>query len=339
MPAMQGTRSLDEMIRTARSLSYQEQYSYTEGWNDNVAVDIFNLGLDRLYAAITQIDNPAEINQYEQDIVATQVAYDLPIEVHMALRLDDVRYLYGTQAWEFITLRQGMIQDRFSYPTNIPDTYCIRNGQILLSPAPNQSKQKALIINYQKRMKKMDIRRGIVESYTTSPYIFQLSFATNTRKNAAMESNADSLLDLVDWATIVDTFGNIIVPAISLERYDPGTRKLYALDSFVPTADQLIALNAALSNGDTLYVVQGDFTSTHSELDRQCEDALIEYAVLRFLRLASSSEASPEQINTENEVINRLINQYRRVRPTIYPIVWQERLRPRSWPWGRRGLY
>jgi hypothetical protein len=339
MPAMQGTRSLDEMIRTARSLSYQEQYSYTEGWNDNVAVDIFNLGLDKLYAAITQIENPAEVNQYETDVIARQVAYDLPIEVHMALRLVDVRYLYGTQAWEFITLRQGMIQDRFSYPTNIPDTYCIRNGQMLLSPAPNQTKTNALIINYQKRMKKMDIRRGQVESFTSSPYVFQLSFATNTRKNAAMEANADSLLDLVDWATLVDTFGNIIMPAISLERYDQGTRRLYALDSFAPTADQLTALNDALSNGNAVYVVQGDYSSTHSELDRQCEDALIEYAVLRFLRLASSSEASPEQINTENEVITRLINQYRRVRPTIYPIVWQERLRPRSWPWGRRGLY
>lgn len=339
MAQMQGTRSLEELIRSARNLSYQEQYSFTEGWNNNVAVDIFQLGLDRLYAAITQIDNPANIQEIKLDVFSQQVAYDLPIEVHMALRLDDVRYLYGTQEWEFITLRQGMIQDRFSYPTNIPDTYCIRNGQMLLSPAPNITKPQSLIINYQKRMKKMDIRRGIVTSYTSSPYVFQLSFATNTRKNVDMQANADSVLDLVEWATLVDTFGNIIVPGIALERYDTATKKLYALPDYVPNAAQLAALNDAILNNKTLYVVQGDYTSTHSELDRQCEDALIEYAVLRFLRLASSKEATPAQTKAEEDVINYLINQYRRIRPTIYPIVWQERMRPRSWPWGRRGLY
>ena len=37
---MQGTRSLYEMAMNARELSYQENYSYTEGWNDNTVGEI-----------------------------------------------------------------------------------------------------------------------------------------------------------------------------------------------------------------------------------------------------------------------------------------------------------
>lgn len=351
---MRGTRSLDELIKAARSLSYNEQYSYTEGWDDNVAVEIFNLALDKLYAAITQIDNPAAVQEVSIDVVSQQTAYDLPIDVQMALRMVDVRYLYGYQQWEFITLRQGMIQDRFSYPTNIPDTWCLRNGQMLLSPTPNITKPKALIINYQKRQRKMDVRRGFVGSIAqTSPsYIFDLQFfppsavpgdntevALTSRKNVQMQANADSILDLVNYVCFVDQNGAPVMDAIPVTRYDISTQKLYAGLNWTPDPVQLANLVAMLASFQPVYCIQGDYSSTHSELDRQCEDALIEIAVLRFLRLASSAEQAPMQTKAEQDVIDYLINQYRRYRPSIYAVVWQERMRPRSWPFGRRGMY
>ncbi len=353
---MQGTRSTEEIIRVARSLSYNEQYSFTEGWNDNVAVDLVNLAQDKLYAAITQIDNPANIEEIELDVVSQQQSYDLPIDVQMALRIVDVRYLYGYQNWEFVTLRQGMIQDRFGYPTNIPDIWCLRNGKMLLSPTPNITKPNALIINYQKRMRYMDIRRGFVGSIVqTSPsYIFQLVFsppsaspgdntevAYTSRKNVNMEENAASILDQVSYVCFVDSNGNPVVDAIPVTRYnsDPTVQQLYASPEWIPDADQLANLNAKLAAYEPVYVVQGDYSSSHCLLDRQCEDALIEIVTLRFLRLASSQEQAPAQLRSEQEVINYLINQYRRYRPSIYPVVWQERMRPRVGIFGGRGPY
>ena len=170
------TRRTELIIAAARALSYSEDYSLTEGWNNNVAVDLINLGLDKLYMGITEIDNPANIEEYTQDVIAGQQSYDIPIEVQLYVRIMDARFLWGTQAYEFITLRQGMIQDRLDYPINVPDTYCIRDGKILLSPAPSITKAGALIINYQKRMRSLDIRRGRVVSRTTSPASFTLSF-------------------------------------------------------------------------------------------------------------------------------------------------------------------
>lgn len=353
---MQGTRSTEELIKVARSLSYNEQYSFTEGWNDNVAVDIINLALDKLYAAITQIDNPANIEEVQLDVVSQQQSYDLPIDVQMALRIVDVRYLYGYQDWEFVTLRQGMIQDRFGYPTNIPDIWCLRNGKMLLSPTPNITKPKSLIINYQKRMRKMDIRRGFVGEITqTSPsYIFHLQFyppsaapgdntetALTSRKNVNMQENAASILDLVSYVCFVDSMGNPVVDAIPVTRYnsDPTVQLLYADPNWVPDSVQIANLNTMLANYEPVYVVQGDYSSTHSQLDRQCEDALIEITVLRFLRLASSQEQAPMQLKAEQDVIDYLINQYRRYRPSIYSVVWQERMRPRVGIFGGRGPY
>ena len=133
---MRGTRRIDELAANARQLSYQENYSYTEGWNDNTVAEIFNLGLNQLYDKICQVDQVANIEEYTQNVIAGVQEYDIPQSVNIGIQIINVRYLYGPQSWEFVTLEQGMIQDRYSYPTNIPSTYCIRNGKILLSPTP-----------------------------------------------------------------------------------------------------------------------------------------------------------------------------------------------------------
>ncbi|HET9433066.1 MAG TPA: hypothetical protein VFO37_04880 [Chitinophagaceae bacterium] len=338
-----GTRRTEELIAAARSLSYSEQYSFTEGWDDNTVVTIMNLGLDRLYDKITQVDNVANIQEVSLNVVAQQQAYDIPIDVHMAVRIMDVRYLYGTQAYEFITLRQGMIQDRFGYPTNIPDVYCIRNGQILLSPVPNLTKNNALIINYQKRMRKLDIRRGKVSSYTADGsnqnFVMTLTFSVLSQKDANLMENANSILDKIDYCTLVDRYGNAIVNAIPLNGYNQTTFALTALPTYTIPASEKAALDAALASGMIVYVVQGDYGSSHSELDRQCEDHLIEYMVLRLLRLQSAAEPTEAQMKTEEAVLDRLRWAYRRVGPSIMPIIFEQRSRPRSWPFGVRGIY
>jgi hypothetical protein len=119
------------------------------------------------------------------------------------------------------------------------------------------------------------------------------------------------------------------------------------MNTFVLTADpnyvipiaNLTLFVALLANQDIVYALSGDYSSSHSQLDRQSEDHLIEYTVLRLLRLQSAAEPTVEQLEAEEAVLQRLRLAYRRYRPSVVPIVWQERLRPRSWPWGRRGMY
>ena len=412
---MQGTRSLYEMAMNARQLSYQENYSYTEGWDDNTVAEVFNLGLNQLYDAVTQVDSPANIEEYRQDVFAGVQEYPVPQHVKMALQIMNVRYLYGPETWQFVTLEEGMIQDRFSYPTNIPTTWCLRNGKILLSPTPNITRERSLIVNYQKRMRKLDYRRGKVTNLispfgnitnisnsnpcqittqnphglssntkvgisgifdipflidntfiitstgtntftipvdTTLSPIFQgvalwfknpvqflLNFTVLSQKDINLQANANSILDKVQWTCITDVNGLEVIDAIPTAGYNMTTFILTADSNYVIPYPSWQRFTALINNQDTPYVLTGDYSSSHSQLDRQSEDLLIEYCVLRLLRLQSAAEPTADQLQAEEAVLNRLRIAYRRWRPSIVPIIYQQRLRSRSWFWGGRGPF
>lgn len=413
---MAGTRRLEEMAANARQLAYQENYSYTEGWDDNTVAELFNLGLNQLYDRISQVDSVANIEEYATTVFSGVQEYPIPQNVKMALQIMNVRYLYGPETWQFVTLEQGMIQDRFSYPTNIPSTYCIRNGKILLSPTPNITRENALIVNYQKRMRSLDYRRGkvsdILSPYgditdisnsnpcvvTTSsahglmtgqkvgiggefdifelidrtfiitvtgantfslnnvdttlsnvfagialwyknPVQFQLNFTVTSQKDINLQANANSILDKVDWACFTDRNGDPVIDAIPLNGYNMTTFILTADPNYVIPYQSWLVFRGLIDNQDTFYVLTGDYSSSHSQLDRQAEDLLVEYTVLRLLRLQSAAEPTKDQLDAEQAVLTRLAIAYRRYRPSVVPIIWQQRLRRRSWFFGGRGSY
>lgn len=316
------TRRAQDLIAEARSLAYAEQYSLTEGWNDNTLVSILNLGLHRLYNALTQIEDDAHVQEVTMDTIANQAAYDLPIDVQMSLRLADVRYLYGTQVYQFIELANAPLQDRYAYPVNLPQIYCIRNGQIILSPVPSNTKIGALVINYQKRMREFDIRRGIVGDFDDTPnaVTFTVDYTPPSQKDANMRANGESVLGLVDYICIVDYKGLPIVSEIPIDSYDQVTQVITANIDYVFPPTQLAALNALIAAGQVPYIVTGRYASTNSELDAWCEDALIEFMVLRLMRLQSDAAGTAEQFAVEDEVIRKLVTQHRRIRPTLYRV-------------------
>jgi len=413
---MQGTRRLDEIAANARQLCYQEDYSFTEGWNDNTVAEIANLGLNQIYDRITQINQVANIQEYRQDVLAGIQEYDIPQDVKMGIQAMDVRYLYGPQDWQFVTLQQTGIQDRFGYPTNIPSTYCIRNGKMLLSPTPNISRNGSLIVNYQKRMRSLDYRRGKVTNITSpfgnvvnisnanpavvttefahglttgmkvglggvfqpdflinttsiitvlspttfslngvdtsvsnpfsgapiwyqNPVQFTLNFTVSSQKDVNLKANADSILDKVDWITFVDRNGSPIIDAIPINSYNMLSQVITCDSNYVIPFPSWSVFQAIINNMDTVYVVTGDYASTHSELDRQTEDLLVEYMVLRLLRLQSAAEPTKDQLYAETQVMDRLATAYRRYRPSVNKIQFQTTQRSNFGYMGGRGAY
>ena len=413
---MKGTRRIDEICGNARQLAYQENYSYTEGWNDNTIGTLTNLGLNQLYDLLCQVDNVNNIEEYTQDVIAGVQEYDIPQSVKLKSQVMNVRFLYGPQTFQFVTLDQGMIQDRFSYPTNIPTTYCIRNGKILLSPCPNVTRQGALIVNFQKRMRSMDFRRGKVsglitphggvtnitnanpcEVFTDTPHSlmtgqkvglngifepgelidesfiitvtgansftldginttiantfsgvchwflnplqFQLNFTVLSQKDSNLQANANSILDKVDWCCFTTRDGDDVIDAIPVAGYNMQTFILTADANYVIPYNSWLKFNALLTNQDTFYVITGDYASTHSQLDRQSEDLLIEYIILRLLRLQSAAEPTKDQLDAEEAVLKRLGIAYRRYKPSINRIIWNKNLRSSGNNFGGRGAY
>ena len=405
------------MAANARQLAYQENYSYTEGWDDNTVGEIANLGLNQLYDKITQVDSVANIEEFSTTVYAGVQSYPIPQDVKMAIQIMNVRYLYGPETWQFITLEQGMIQDRYSYPTNIPSTYCIRNGYLLLSPTPNITREASLIVNYQKRMRSLDYRRGKVSNIISlygnvvnisvlagvvtvetqnphtlsngdkvglggifepnqlingtyiitvtgantftlnnvdgtyfspfsgvclwykNPVQFQLNFTITSQKDVNLQANANSILDKVDWVCFTDRNGERVIDAIPINSYNQTTFIITCDPNYVIPYQDWQTFQALLTNQDTFYCITGDYASTHSQLDRQSEDLLIEYMVLRLLRLQSAAEPTQSQLDAEEAVLNRIAIAYRRYRPSVVPIIWQQRQRRSSYNWGGRGPY
>jgi hypothetical protein len=334
------TRRTEELIGEIRSLSYQEMYSTTEGWNNNTIVSILNLALDKLYIGITQKPNPAYIQQTRIDVVANQTEYAIPLEVQMAVRLVDVRFLYGTQEWEYITLEQGMIQDRWNYPTNLPSFWCIRNGYLLLSPAPSTAQVGGLIINYQKRMRSLDIRRGKVTSFTNpggGPATITVNYTVTSQKDTDLQAAGDSVLDKVDYICLVDVHGEPIVTSIPVATYNFTTQVITTIQGYEFTTAEAAALTAALAAG-TVYIVSGYYASSNSELDIQCEQFLIEAAVARLLDLQSNAQGTTTASIREEQALNRLIEAFSRYRPSVYPVRWVRSATPRNFPFSPRGI-
>jgi len=334
-----GTRRTEEIIEEVRGLSYTEDYSLTEGWNNNVLTDLLNRSLNNVYHAITQVDNPAYIQEFVTDVFSGQQSYDIPYHVFMAIRIMDVRFLWGGSPYQFVTLKQGMIQDRFDYPINIPDMYCIRNGKILLSPTPNVTRNQSLIVNYQKRMRTIDIRRGLVGSYTATPYVFNLTFPAASEKDAQMREYADSQLDKVDFCCFVDRFGGEVVNGIPLNGYNTITQVLTADPSYIMPVAEKAVLDALLLAGDPVYVVRGIYASTHSELDTQFEDYFIEYTIKRMLRLQSNSAEVEEALIEEKQILDMIVNASRRYRESVYAVRWTRNFQRSSFPFGQRGIF
>jgi len=413
---MKGTRRLDEMAANARQLGFQEDYSYTEGWDDNTVGEIFNLGLNQLYDRISQVDNVANIEEFATTVFAGVQEYPIPQSVKMALQIMNVRFLYGPETWQFVTLVQSMIQDRFSYPTNIPNTYCIRNGKILLSPTPNITRENSLIVNYQKRMRSLDYRRGKVTNIITpygnitnisnanpaqvttqfahglstgmkvgiggdfdidelidttsiitvtgantftlngvdtslssvfagtaiwykNPVQFMLNFLVTSQKDINLQANANSILDKVDWVCFTDRNGDPVIDAIPINNYNMSTFVITCEPNYVIPYESWLTFLGLINNQDTFYVITGDYASTHSQLDRQAEDLLIEYCVLRLLRLQSAAEPTENQMAAEQAVLDRLSIAYRRYRPSVVSIRWPRRGARTYNNTGGRGSY
>jgi hypothetical protein len=172
-----------------------------------------------------------------------------------------------------------------------------------------------------------------------NPVQFQLNFTVLSQKDSNLQANANSILDKIDWVAFTDRNGEPVIDAIPISNYNMTTFVITCESNYVIPYESWLIFQALLTNQDTFYVISGDYSSTHSQLDRQSEDLLIEYVVLRLLRLQSAAEPTQNQLDAEEAVLNRLAISYRRYRPSVVPIIWQQRLRNRSWFWGGRGPY
>lgn len=276
-------RRADILINQVRKQSENTDFSDTTGIGDEEIIQYLNDAQHRLQTVILSQHPAVFLTEFIQNITSRQETYDLPSDAYIGNKVTNVEYSSTGSEIDYVPLILGNLKNRASGVYGDPCFYIRQSGKLILSPVPDRSSAK-LRLAYIKRIDQIDIRRGIISS---------VSLTDNTITSLLGDLSSTTYLDIsslsaAEYVCIVDTYGNIKMRNLPIISLDSSTGELVIDSSFEFQDGETIEV------GD--YVVTGKDTSTHSELERNCERYILAYASWRLMRRDSSVDA-PEENN------------------------------------------
>lgn len=274
-------RRTDLLITQVRKQSENTDFSETTGIGDEEIIQYLNDAQHRLQTVILAQHPAVFLTESIENTVARQESYNLPSNAYLGNKVTNVDYSASGNEIDYIPLVMGNLKNRATGVFGDPKLYIRQSGKLLLSPVPATSTSK-LRITHVKRIDQIDIRRGIISSANTSG---------NTVTSLVGDLSSTTALDLTalgsaEYICIVDAYGNIKMRNLPITSIDSSTGAITLDASFeFITGETVTAGN---------YIVIGKDTSTHSELERNCERYLLAYATWRLMRRDSSVDALEE---------------------------------------------
>jgi hypothetical protein len=269
---------LDILQRDARLQSGNKAYTPTSGVRMSEVVRYFNEGQEGIQNKILQTKSSLFTRQTSITVTPGVATYPTPATipnvVHTGGNIIGVSYSFDGNQQNFYPLDLRSPRQEVSvnaYPTS----YFLRDGQIVLSPIPNQA--GTLRVDYQYTLPALDIRRGLISAHDLSSITLTLNttFLTETAEDLAA--------GLVDYISVVDKDGQIIANSIPVTGYNSSTR--------VISCTLTSAQNTAIQN-NTNWVVFGSWTTTNSALPPICRRYLVHYAARLIQMRDSNSETT-----------------------------------------------
>ncbi len=266
-------RNITKIIDQVRRQTENEEVSEFTGIQDSEFIQYLNDAQYHLQAAIVHNHPNVFIAEKIIDAVSDQEKYDLPSDCFLGNKVHNVEYSTSGSEEDFYVLQQDTLKSRASGITGYPARYIRRSGHILLAPEP-QSGGK-IRINYVKRLKELTTRKGKVSTEGTSST--SANFTINL-DNSTFNTDFDAI-DGAEFYSIVDSKGNILLENIERVNSDINTI------TCKPTS-------TAVTIPAGSFIVDGENTSSHSELDISVERFLIAYAAWKILKRDSSVDSS-----------------------------------------------
>jgi len=306
-------RYVSYLIDDVRLSTENTDFSDTIGIKDAEFLRFLNDAQYRIQNLIIQQHPSVFLTEYTTPIVANQEAYSLPNKAFMGNKVTQVEYSYKSTGVDyFAPLRPGSLFERVSgsnsFALGRPSKYIRKAGQVLLVPTPGSSNGQ-LRITYVHKIPKLDLRRGSVSSVT-------LDSATNTITALSLDVSTDSVdntqMDKFTRLSIVDEEGNVKMSNIKYTDIDPSTGIVTVDASFTYEDGETI------SSGN--YIVAGEYSSTHSELDEMVERYLIAYTTFKILQRDSNITDLQVQQSILMEMENEIIASYAEISDDITEI-------------------
>lgn len=299
-------RRTDILISQVRRQSENTDFSNTTGISDEEIIQYLNDAQHRLQTVILSQHPAVFLTEVVQNVVGRQEIYLLPSNAYLGNKVTNVDYSYSGSDRDYTSLSMGNLKNRFTGIYGDPNYYIRQSGKLILSPTPDRSQAK-LRITYVKRIDQIDIRRGIISNVTLTG---------NTVTNLVGDLSSPTYFDIenlqaAEYVCIVDNYGNIKMRNLPLLSIDSALGTLNIDPAFTFQDGETISV------GD--YIVIGKDTSTHSELERNCERYLLTYAAWRLMRRDSSVDA-PEENNELTTMENEIAAAYAEVNDDIIEI-------------------
>ena len=259
-------RRLEHLILEVRSATSNKSISKI---SQQDMVNYFNRAQDSIQAIAMLVESGARLlsTTYTTNLVQNQESYDLPSNILASNSVTSVRLSQSND--QYFPLDRIIDKER-----QRGYGYAIIANKLYVSPTPNWNAVNKLEITYQKKVNRLGVRSGTIQSYSSGTGVITL---------AAGYSTEIGTYD--DFFCVVDSSGNIINENLPIINFNAG--------SLTTTAGLTIA------NGN--YIVCGKYATTHSELPDFCEGFMLSYVERKIQASESSSDLSSAGMFTSEE--------------------------------------
>lgn len=302
-------RYVSYLIDDVRESTENTDVSDTIGIQDAEFLRFINDAQFRIHAKIVQQHPAVFLKEKTYSIVGGQESYAVPRLTYMQNKITQVEYNADTTGNQYYyPLRPAFLFERDTGSKGTPVKYVRKAGEILLLPIPQQSTGQ-LRVTYVHRLPKLDLRRGSVASVT-------LDSATNTISSLALDVSTDSVdstqLNKFTRVSFCDEEGNVTMSNVKVTNIDAATGTITVDSSFTYETGETIAVGN--------YIVSGDYSSTHSELDEMVERYIIAYCTFKILQRDSNITDLQVQQNILMEMEQEIIDSYKEISDDIIEI-------------------
>ncbi len=305
-------RRTELLIESIKRQAESQIDSTGGGISDEEILDHLNAGQYGLYSEIVQAVPDILLVDSFVDLVANQEEYELPSDVHLGTSLKSVWYKYGIGTSEYTKIPSNVDYYRSSDIYSDGPAFYIRKGStILINPIPITSVTSGLRLTYQQRVRRLDIRRGVISSLSKTGDVLNtltIDLTPTLGKDQGSILAARNLLNKTDKICIVNKAGRSILNNIPIDSYDSSTGILT-----IGTTDDNEDYETDLTGPDLIghYIVVGDYSTTHGDFpDETIERYLLAYATMCLLRRQGNPEETQFKLQEVQAIKGDIINAY-----------------------------
>lgn len=268
-------RRIQLLVKPVQRATENELVGSTAGISEEEYYQYFSDGQALLQRRILAINN--KVFRSEDIFSATgSERYDnAPPLIFARNMVVSLEYSASGLVQSYYPLKKRTQSERFTI-TGSPSQYALESGVLLINAYP-QTGTFRRVTNY--KLPRLDKRRATVGSFTASATA--LTALTITGMDAT--DIAAGVYSQYDYLTLVGWDGTVKMRGVPFTTINTGTGVVTIL-----AGSYTFPTGSTIAAGD--YVCFGEYASTHSALDDQCEDFMIQYCMKRIFMRDSSMD-------------------------------------------------